>query len=94
MAKEANIGNQFINDEIDKKLYRTIMEDEAMDVPEQQAQQPLQTEMQHPAIENVSALVTHMREMIEQGYTNEQILELHPEMAKFFNNTDPADNNI
>ncbi len=84
MAKESNIGNQFINDEIDKKLYRTIMEDEAMDVPEQQAQQPLQTEMQHPPMENVSALVTHMREMIEQGYTNEQIIELHPEMAKYF----------
>ena len=60
------------------------MEDEAMDVPEQQAQQPLQTEMQHPPMENVSALVTHMREMIEQGYTNEQIIELHPEMAKYF----------
>jgi len=35
-----------------------------------------------------------MREMIEQGYTNEQIVELHQEMAKFFNNTDAADNNI
>jgi len=22
--------------------------------------------------------------MIEQGYTNEQIIELHPEMAKYF----------
>jgi hypothetical protein len=93
MAKDSNINNQFINDEIDKKLYKTIMEDEAMDIPEQQAQ-PLQTEMTHPPLENVNALVTHMREMIEQGYTNEQIVELHPEMAKFFNNTDPADNNI
>jgi len=28
----------------------------------------------------------HMRSMIEQGYTDEQIKELHPEIAKFFSN--------
>ncbi len=91
MAKESNIGNQFINDEIDKKLYRTIMEDEAMDIPEQESAQPLQTEMTHPPLENVNALVTHMREMIEQGYTNEQIIELHPEMARLFGDTNGQD---
>ena len=84
MAKESNIGNQFINDEIDKKLYRTIMEDEAMEIEEQESAQPLQTEMQHPTMKTADEMITHMREMIEQGYTNEQIIELHPEMARLF----------
>ena len=68
-----------------------IMEDEAMDIPEQESAQPLQTEMTHPPLENVNALVTHMREMIEQGYTNEQIIELHPEMARLFGDTNGED---
>tara|TARA_Y100000401_G_scaffold59389_1_gene47114 strand:- start:300 stop:1331 length:1032 start_codon:yes stop_codon:yes gene_type:complete len=84
MAKESNIGNQFINDEIDKKLYRTIMEDEAMEIEEQESAQPLQTEMQHPTMKTADEMITHMREMIEQGYTNEQIMELHPEMKTIF----------
>jgi hypothetical protein len=33
-----------------------------------------------------------MREMVEQGYTNEQIIELHPEMAQFFNTNGGNDN--
>ena len=28
----------------------------------------------------------HMREMVEQGYTDEQIKQLHPEIEKFFSN--------
>jgi cytochrome c-type biogenesis protein CcmH/NrfF len=37
-------------------------------------------------MENPQDMITHMREMLEQGYTNEQILELHPEIAGFFGN--------
>lgn len=90
MAKESNISNAFINEEIDKKIYQTVMEDDAIQMPEPSAQ----PNMVHTPIQSVEQLITHMREMMDQGYTNEQIVELHPEMAQFFNNTDPADNNI
>ena len=45
---------------------------------------PPQTQMTHPPMENPADMVKHMREMIEQGFTNEQILELHPEIKQFF----------
>ena len=37
-------------------------------------------------------MIAHMREMIEKdGLTNEQIMELHPEISGFFNNNDGGD---
>jgi hypothetical protein len=57
-----------------------------MEEPYEAPQQPLQTAMTHPPMENPQDMITHMREMLEQGYTNEQILELHPEIANFFGN--------
>jgi uncharacterized protein (DUF433 family) len=29
--------------------------------------------------------VTHFREMIEQGMTDDEILEMHPELSRLFN---------
>jgi hypothetical protein len=55
--------------------------------------QPLQTQMQHPPMTNPSDMIAHMREMLEQGYTNEQIMELHPEISQFFNNQNGGDDN-
>jgi len=44
----------------------------------------------HPPVTNKEDLVRHMREMIEQGYSNQQIIELHPELATLFGeNNDP-----
>jgi hypothetical protein len=34
----------------------------------------------------VEDLVKHMRSMVEEGYTDEQIKQLHPEMEQFFSN--------
>jgi hypothetical protein len=81
LAKEANIADPNIIDALDKEIYETIMEE-----PYEAPQQPLQTAMTHPPMENPQDMITHMREMLEQGYTNEQILELHPEIANFFGN--------
>jgi uncharacterized protein (DUF433 family) len=30
-------------------------------------------------------MVGHLREMIEQGLTDDEILELHPELGRLFN---------
>jgi hypothetical protein len=39
----------------------------------------------HPPMETVTDMIAHMREMIEvDGLTNEQILELHPEIQSYF----------
>jgi len=43
---------------------------------------------QHDPMTNPAGMVAHMREMIEKdGLTNEEILELHPEIARFFGGT-------
>ena len=46
----------------------------------------LNPEMPHNTMTNNDTLVGHMREMIEQGLTDEQIKNLHPELEKFFSN--------
>jgi len=43
-------------------------------------------------------MVMHMRKMIDQGYSDEQIIEIHPEMKSFFDskveeNGDPEQDN-
>ena len=40
--------------------------------------------MAHTPVTNPQDLVSHFREMIQQGYSNEEILELHPELANLF----------
>ena len=48
--------------------------------------QPINTTMTHPPMESVDDMIKHMREMVSQGFTDEQIKQLHPEMEKFFSN--------
>jgi len=84
MAKEAKIADPKINAELDRKIYETITEGFYEDISENQ--QPVQqTEMTHPSVTDANTLVAHMREMISEGYTDEQIKELHPEIAQLFN---------
>ena len=40
--------------------------------------------MQHPAVANADDLIKHLREMIKTGYTDEEIKNLHPELAQRF----------
>ena len=44
--------------------------------------------MEHPPVTDQDRLVSHLREMIAQGYTDQQIKELHPEIAELFNRGD------
>ena len=62
-------------------------------IADQQNTQTLNTEMQHPAMTNPTELVTHMKEMLDQGYTTEQILELHPEISAMFDTGGEQDGN-
>lgn len=42
-------------------------------------------EMEHPSVDNAEQLVSHLMEMTREGYTQAQILELHPEIKGLFN---------
>ena len=75
MAKESNISDPRINAEIDKKIYRTVMEDDAMDLEDEEE------EMEHPVTTNIDRSA-HIKEMIMQGYTDQQILQLHSEITQ------------
>ena len=72
MAKEANITDPRITREIDKRIYETITEEYMEDMEEE--------EMEHPTLDAVSK-GPHIREMIMEGYTDAQILQLHPELT-------------
>ena len=71
---------------VDERLVELLDEEPSEvldDSTAEQLPQP-QTEMTHEPMTSADDMVAHMREMIEQGYTNEQIKELHPEIAGFF----------
>ena len=102
LAKESKPENAELLKQIDIMLAKALIKDEDVlekvmeeqqEVGGVQTQAPLQTEMQHPTIESVEKLVTHLREMVEQGYTNEQIIQLHPELSGFFNNQNGGNDN-
>jgi hypothetical protein len=93
-AKETNPTNPKLLSEIDKELARAMIDDEdtlneilESQVENDTVEQPvtLDTQQEHPPITNADDLVTHMKEMVEQGYTVEQIKSLHPELKDLFN---------
>jgi len=70
---------------IDQKTIELLAKDED-EMEEMQNQ--IADDGQHDAMTNPSGMVAHMREMIEQGLSNEDILNLHPEIARYFGGTD------
>ena len=82
------LARALVDDEDD---LQSILEDQqeqnsvaAPEGAEQSAGQASPDEMTHPAQTTAPGLVSHLREMIAQGYTNEQILEMHPELSRLF----------
>ena len=73
MAKEAQITDPRITREIDKRIYETITEEFIEDME--------QEEMEHPTLDDTSK-EPHIKEMIMEGYTDAQILQLHPELTQ------------
>jgi hypothetical protein len=92
-AKETKPENAELLKEIDIMLAKALITDEDTleKVITEQEEQTLQTDMVHKPMTNPTDMMTHMREMIQQGYTNEQIMELHPELSKLFSQTNGGD---
>jgi len=98
-AKETQPANQELLREIDVMLAKALITDE--DTLEQviNGQNDLQEQREvdptmHSPMTNPTDMIAHIREMIEKdGLTNEQIMELHPEISGFFNNQNGGDDN-
>lgn len=73
-----------IKDIIDMKVKEVLAKDEN-ELEDMMTRTPPQDAMMtHPPMTNPQDMIKHVREMVEQGFTNEQILELHPEIQQFF----------
>jgi len=95
LAKETNPSNEQLLKEIDIMLAKALIKDEdtleRVIEAQQEQQVNLDTTTQHTPMTSPTQMVEHMKAMVEQGYTTEQILELHPEIQGFFNGgTDDA----
>ena len=99
-AKEVKPNNPKLIAEIDNMLADALIKDEDL-LAEVKAEQqeggatttPLKLDMPHPPMENKEDMVMHIRKMVDEGYTDAQILETHPEIAGFFNNQNGGDDN-
>jgi len=87
-AKETNPANDKLLNEIDNMLARALVKDDDKLAEIIAAQQTpvLTTDMQHPPMTTPEDMIAHMRAMVQEGYTDEQIKQLHPEISEFFNN--------
>ena len=101
-AKATNPQNPELVKELDIMLAKALITDEDVlervieaqrggEGDEQAVQPNMNTTVTHTPMTNPSDMIAHMREMVEQGFTNEQIMELHPEIKEFFNERE-ADN--
>ena len=88
MAKEANVTNPGMIKDIDNRIYETIFEEEFKEeLGANQGVRALGSDaMVHGTVTSAVDMVKHLREMYAQGYTDEQILNLHPEFSGLFGN--------
>jgi len=94
-AKETQPANQELLKEIDVMLAKALITDEDVleRVIEGQEQREADSEMTHAPLTSATQMLEHLREMLSQGYTNEQIMELHPELSGIFNNQNGGTDN-
>jgi len=87
-AKDAKVEGKVINRVIEEKMLRLLSESdeeyEGYITEMEQPQAPALDAMVHTPVTSVDDMVTHLREMIEVGYTDEQIKQLHPELGELF----------
>lgn len=89
MAKEASPDDKMITDKLDKMILETVTERSYEEVKEwyddwKMENQPAKDMIQHAPVTNQDDLVAHLREMVQAGYTDEEIKSLHPELAQLF----------
>ena len=81
MAKESTPNDPMIEKKLDKMILETVTEQTYEQVKQDMDELNQNNEMVHPTL-NDQTKGPHMREMIMQGYTDAQILQLHPELTQ------------
>lgn len=90
LAKEADLQNTQMVEKLDRMIFQTVTEkswdeiDEMIGPMRDYSEPPRDDAIAHEPVQDPAQMITHFREMIEQGYTNEQILRLHPELQELF----------
>lgn len=93
LAKEADPQNPKLIQAIDTVIADALIEDDAE--RQEVFQVPSKDSVQHRPVTDAQDLVAHLKEMIDTGYTTQEILELHPEIGTLFNNNaTTTDNNV
>lgn len=95
-AKDANISDPRINQALDRMMLEVIVEDEEMveeilQTPTSMVEhtQTINEEQEHQPATSLEGLIAHLRQMVQEGYTDEEIKNLHPELGALFNGTVP-----
>jgi hypothetical protein len=89
MAKESQPTDPMIVDKIEKMMLEAITERSYEEVKEwydewKAENKPAKDMIMHAPVTSADDLVKHLREMVEAGYTDEEIKSLHPELAQLF----------
>ena len=89
MAKESNPKDPMLNDKIEKMMLEAITEMPYEDVKEwyvdwKAENKPTKDMVEHAPVTGLDDMVAHLRQMVEAGYTDEEIKTLHPELASLF----------
>jgi len=81
LAKEAGIKDPVLNREVEDAMLKIIVDEDRY---EEIKSQPQKDAVVHTPVTSASDLVTHLREMVQAGYTDEEMLALHPELQEIF----------
>lgn len=97
MAKDSNPTDPMLIDKIEKMMLEAITERSYEEVKEwydewkkeygteEVMETAAEEQLEHPPVTSPQGLLQHLRQMIDEGYTDEQIRQLHPELAQLFN---------
>ena len=81
-AKDAGVENPILKREIEDNMLKLLVTEdrynELKSIPQKDA-------VVHTPVTSAPDLVTHLREMVQAGYTDEEMLALHPELQEMFN---------
>ena len=80
-AKEAGIKDPVLNREVEDSMLRLIVSEDRY---EEIKSQPQKDAVTHMPVTSAPDLITHLREMTQAGYTDEEMLALHPELEGLF----------
>ena len=90
-AADSKPNDPAIKQKIDEKIIDVIETDEDEKEKFLEGRQQLQTTTQHPPITDLDGMLAHLTEMIQQGYSTDQIKQLHPELAQLFGQEQDGD---